>query len=152
MHVEYLVVHTADHGGIDQETGQPWERDTTAEEIDRWHREERGWSEIGYHAVVRWSGQVEPGRDERRQGAHVLGLNNRSLGVCCSGAGDYFELKPMQIQGLRAILMQWMDRYHVPAIRVIGHREAKNIPGVPDPGKTCPGLMVNMDEIRSMLS
>jgi hypothetical protein len=73
-----------------------------ADQIDDWHKE-RGWTMIGYHAVilngVRYGtkerrkyeiaidGRVETGRDESRVGAHCLagGMNSVALGVCCIG-------------------------------------------------------------------
>ena len=53
-------------------------------DIRRWHLE-RGWAEIGYHFVIRKSGDLEIGRSLEYQGAHCLGINDQSIGVCCSG-------------------------------------------------------------------
>jgi N-acetylmuramoyl-L-alanine amidase len=57
--IERIVWHTAAHG----RDGQAF--DTTAAQIDQWHRE-RGWSEIGYNVVIRFSGAIEHGRDPRK--------------------------------------------------------------------------------------
>lgn len=55
-----------------------------AADIDRWHIE-RGFDCIGYHWVVRRSGIVEKGRMETVAGAHCLGENHDSIGVCYIG-------------------------------------------------------------------
>lgn len=58
-----------------------------AKVIDRWHRE-KGYRKIGYHYVVLEDGTIEKGRDEAEVGAHCLGYNNGSIGICyCGGRG-----------------------------------------------------------------
>lgn len=66
--------------------------DIGATEIRRWHVEERGWKDIGYHYVVRRDGDVEPGRDldgdgdvVEEVGAHAAGHNAHSIGICLVG-------------------------------------------------------------------
>lgn len=65
----------------------PAGRDVTVADIDRWHRE-RGFDGIGYHYVVDINGIVRPGRPVERAGAHCLGHNARSVGVCYVGGLD----------------------------------------------------------------
>lgn len=52
-----------------------------------------GWSEIGYHIVIRrdlgsLGGYIEYGRSLNLVGAHVQGFNDESLGVCLVGGVD----------------------------------------------------------------
>ena len=54
------------------------------EDIRRWHRE-RGWSDIGYHFVIRRDGTCENGRLLVNPGAHTAGYNANSVGVCLVG-------------------------------------------------------------------
>lgn len=56
-------------------------------EIDRWHRQ-RGWLMIGYHYVIRRDGEVELGRPVMDPGAHALGYNSESIGICLVGGVD----------------------------------------------------------------
>ena len=42
----------------------PEGRDVATEEIKRWHTEERGWSDIGYHWVIELDGSTNEGRSE----------------------------------------------------------------------------------------
>jgi N-acetylmuramoyl-L-alanine amidase len=59
--------------------------------LDRGIYSNRGPS--GYHFVIRRSGLVELGRDMRAIGAHALGYNDESVGVCLVG-GVNNKLEP----------------------------------------------------------
>ena len=104
----------------------------TALMIDSWHRE-RGWSEIGYHYVIRngyetarsiydakQDGFVEDGRDVAKSGAHARGHNADSIGVCLIGNDTFTEM-----QFLRAVLFvqSLMAEYGVNVADVVGHGE-----------------------------
>lgn len=149
--VSYLVVHTA----ADPREGGS--HDTPARDIRRWHLA-RGWTDIGYHYVVRRSGGVEQGRPEWRVGAHVEGLNTKSIGICLSGHGDKAPMTQEQENALLDLLVKLMKRYNIPAHRVIGHKEvnklveAKVVPARYKTTKTCPGKYVDMSVIRRKLT
>lgn len=152
--VEYLVVHTAafPHRNCDRDL------------IDRWHRD-RGWSGIGYHYVIindlhdeLDDGTVQEGRPASQQGAHVLGINERSVGICCVGHGDRQPHTDAQRESLLHLLSELMDQCpRVTVDRIIGHREINDLvrEGVVDArfrtSKTCPGTKVDMDEIRKQV-
>jgi hypothetical protein len=53
-------------------------------EIQRWHFD-RGWATVGYHFVVSPSGRIFRGRPVDRLGAHVLGHNLGTVGICLMG-------------------------------------------------------------------
>ena len=63
----------------------PAGRNVSARDIRRWHVKGRGWSDIGYHYVIRLDGTVERGRPLERMGAHCVGHNARSIGICYVG-------------------------------------------------------------------
>lgn len=63
----------------------PASMDIGVEEIRQWHVEERGWSDIGYHYVIRRDGTLEKGRPLTRMGAHVRGRNKNTIGICLVG-------------------------------------------------------------------
>lgn len=73
--IRYITVHAA--------ATRP-SLDIGAKEIRQWHLD-RGWSDIGYHWVVRRDGSKENGRDPSLQGAHVGGHNAGNLGICMVG-------------------------------------------------------------------
>ena len=55
------------------------------ETIRKWHVDERGWSDIGYHYVITQDGVVHEGRPLSRRGAHARGHNVGSIGICLTG-------------------------------------------------------------------
>ena len=58
------------------------------EEIRKWHVEERGWLDCAYHYVIKRNGVIERGRDIGIAGAHTLGHNSKSIGICVIGGVD----------------------------------------------------------------
>lgn len=65
-------------------------------EIRRWHVEDNGWKDIGYHFLIDVDGEVMAGRPLGQTGAHVVGKNQRTIGICLIGghgsaASDAFE-------------------------------------------------------------
>jgi len=125
--IKYLVVHCSD---------TPNGRNDTAEDIHRWHQE-RGWSGIGYNAVVTAHGLLQAGRPDYWQGAHVRdfdengeGDNSDSLGICLIGR-DVFTNEQLNILEGWLILKQ----LEYPDAKVVGHRNL-------DSRKTCPNFDV----------
>ena len=56
----------------------------TAADVDRWHKK-NGWDGIGYHYLILQDGTIESGRPEEKAGAHTIGHNSKSIGVCYVG-------------------------------------------------------------------
>lgn len=104
----------------------PAGRDVTAADIRRWHKEERGFADIGYHFVVRLDGRVEYGRSLANIGAHCRGHNSRSVGVCYVG-GIGSDGRPAdtrttaQRQALLGLLTALRRRF--PGASIHGHRD-----------------------------
>ena len=59
----------------------PEGKDFTVKDIDRCHRQ-RGFRSIGYHFVIYRDGTVHRGRDIEEVGAHCVGHNLSSIGIC----------------------------------------------------------------------
>jgi N-acetylmuramoyl-L-alanine amidase len=129
MTIKLIVVHCA---------ATPPDMDIGADEIRKWHTD-KGWSDIGYHYVIRRSGDVETGRPESVKGAHTYGYNTNSLGVCMVGGVDA-KGKPdsnftaNQYAALERTLHSLTAKY--PSAEVAGHRDFDN-------GKACPSFDVN---------
>jgi len=128
---EYIIIHHVEHNG-----------DVDIEEIRRWHVEDRGWSDVGYHYYIRRSGLVEKGRDENEAGAHTLGKNRKSIGVCFEGHHDHEYWTDHQWLSFDELAAKLMNKYAIPPEGILGHREC----GSP---KTCPGNMIDCDEVRA---
>lgn len=65
----------------------PEGKDFKAEDIDRWHKQ-RGFKMIGYNYVIDLDGTVENGRSIEMDGAHTVGHNKNSIGICYIGGCD----------------------------------------------------------------
>ncbi len=103
------------------------------ETIRKWHIEERGWSDIGYHYFIDKRGSVHRGRDEATVGAHVAGHNARSIGICLSGRKQFTDA---QFRALKELLVSICKRYNLDIkTQVKGHRDLQ-------PAKTCPNFEV----------
>ena len=55
--------------------------------IDQMHRQ-RGFLSIGYHYVILPDGTIQNGRDFDEVGAHAVGFNSNSIGICLIGGVD----------------------------------------------------------------
>ena len=108
-------------------------------EIRRWHVEDRGWSDIGYHYLIDRDGTVIEGRSLDRTGAHAKGHNTGSVGIALFGghggnASDKFDdnFTEDQERALRE-LIDSLKADH-PITKIIGHNEVSN--------KACPTFVV----------
>ena len=88
----------------------------SVEDINRWHLG-NGWTGIGYHYYIRKDGSVYRGRPEWAIGAHAVGHNDRSIGICCEGAYMTETMPAAQLAALRALLREVMGRYPAAALR-----------------------------------
>lgn len=82
-------------------------------EVKRWHVEDRGWSDIGYHYLIDRNGTVINGRPVARVGAHTLGRNKGTIGIALFGghggsATDQFDdhFTPEQKEALTTLLRE----------------------------------------------
>lgn len=107
--------------------------DIGVDEIRPWHKA-RGFSDIGYHRVVRRDGVKEDGRDLNIVGAHVRGRNTNSIGICLVGGVKEDGVSPednftdAQWDSLRSMLK--MYKALIPDVKIHGHNEFAN--------KACP--------------
>lgn len=113
-------------------SASPKGRYLTATEIRKMHTHPkphgRGWSDIGYHFVIRTGGAVDKGRPLTRQGAHVYGHNKDNIGICLVGGLDA-QGKPAntytneQFHALYALIRELCAGYEIPFSKVCGHRD-----------------------------
>ena len=150
----YIVWHTAAH--YSPQRGKTY--DTTKEDLYQWHVRERGWSDIGYHFLIRWDGTVVECRPINRQGAHVAGLNHKSIGICFSGSGDHEPLTRPQFESGIELTKKLQKDYAIASNNVIGHREIDELIELGllhnryRTNKSCPGKFVDMKAVRATLS
>lgn len=134
--IDEIIIHCS-------ATKPGWMADASAEdkrdEIRRWHVEDNGWRDIGYHALIDRDGAVVSGRPIDDQGAHCRGHNATSLGVCLIGGfgsneNDRFDehFTPEQNRALRMWIEDAKAKFGTIS-KVTGHNEyaAKACPGFP---------------------
>jgi N-acetylmuramoyl-L-alanine amidase len=122
--------------------------------IAKWHLQ-RGWSNIGYHLVIlnghlsasiynaRWDGLIETGRpldndgniEGDEIGAHTLGLNSTSIGICLIGSPTHrTPFTSMQMDALAFEL--YLLRERIKDVKIKGHYQ------VDSKKPYCPGFDV----------
>ena len=107
-------------------TATPEGRNVSVKEVTQWHKA-RGFRTIGYHYLIGLDGKVQPGRPVEEVGAHCLGQNSRSIGVCYVGGIDSASLKPKdtrtpeQRAALKKLVKELQARF--PGSTVHGHCE-----------------------------
>ena len=125
---EYLVVHCS--------ATKP-SMDIGLREIKRWHVDDNGWRDVGYHYIIRRNGEVELGRSNRDTGAHAAGYNHKSISLCMVGgmAADNSAENNFTAQQWTALLdLVKQIKVDYPEANVIGHNEISD--------KECPSFDV----------
>jgi len=112
-------------------------KDFSVDTIRDWHVNGRGWSDIGYHWVIRLDGSIEVGRPLEKSGAHTKGHNKDSVGVCYIGGCDADgkpkdTMNPEQEKAWRMIVLSLRTLYG--DLTIHGHNEFAN--------KACPSFTV----------
>ena len=103
---------------------------------------ERGFTDVGYHFYIRKDGRIADGRPVALAGAHALGWNAHSIGICYEGGLDAHGLPAdtrteAQRHAMRVLIRVLRLAYPTIA-HVMGHRDT----GAP---KACPCFDVATD-------
>lgn len=117
--------------------------------IRRYHMDVRGWKDIGYHLGVELVGdryEVLWGRPWRQIGAHAIGANQHSLGICW--IGDFSVVAPSEQMihaGVRMLadLCSYLDLR--PQVAIVGHKDVSE-------NRTCPGAAFPLERIKAMVA
>lgn len=110
-----------------------------AAEVRRWHMQDRGWRDIGYHFLIDRDGTVVVGRPLDQTGSHTKGRNTGTIGIALFGghgssADDKFSenFTPEQDRALRGLIDR-LRAQHGP-LNLSGHNQWA--------AKACPGFNV----------
>jgi len=128
-HTDMIVIHCA-YTTPDMDIG--------VEEIRDWHVNDRGWSDVGYHFIIRRDGIIELGRDLWRQGAHEPQVNERSVAICLVGGMGEDETPENNFTGPQWSSLAFSVNFLLamyPGSRVAGHNEFRD-------DKECPCFSV----------
>lgn len=141
--ITHLVVH---HSLTEDGDTKNWNA------IRKYHIEHNGWSDIGYHygiEKVRGEITLQYGRPVNKPGAHVKGMNSKTIGICVVGNYDKRAPSTEKLQKLEILVRQLQRTFHVPSKNVIGHWEAQRLLGLePHERKSCPGRKFDMAQFR----
>ena len=116
----------------------PEGKDFKAADIRRWHVQGNGWKDIGYNYVIDLDGTIENGRPLWMNGAHTVGHNANSIGICYIGGLDS-DGKPKdtrtyeQKESMYLLVYQLLNQFGLSIKDVYGHRDfaAKSCPCFP---------------------
>src|SRR3990167_9656144 len=137
--VEWLIIH---HSGGTNANPLTDTSNHTAQMMEAWHLL-KGWEGLGYHYVIHKDGAIWAGRPEHRNGAHTVGYNERSIGICMSGNFDLTRPTLPQINSLKSLLIDLTKRYNLNPIKIVPHRLFAT--------KTCYGKNLTNDWARNLL-
>jgi len=144
--VEKITVHHS--GGASFWSRSPTDAATEIQKIQRYHQNEQGWADIGYHYIIDRSGAIWQGRKLSYQGAHARGAANYgNIGIVVLGNFMQQDVVSAQRQSLETLIEKLCDHFGIPPQRIYTHREILQ-------GKTdCPGpaLARCVSEIRADL-
>jgi N-acetylmuramoyl-L-alanine amidase len=85
----------------------------------------------GYQYFIDKSGKVWQARKDDEEGAHTIGYNTSSIGICLAGNFDATLPTNPQINALRTLLQAKMKQWNIPLSHIHPHRWAAK--------KTCYG-------------
>ena len=127
-------------------TATPAGRETTVADVRRWHKA-RGFTDIGYHYLIYLDGSVHEGRSIEKVGAHCLGHNSHSIGVCYVGglrsssgsSGSKLVSADTRTEAQKLSLLSLLSelKQRFPEATIHGHREFAN--------KACPCFDANAE-------
>lgn len=113
--------------------------------IRRYHIETKGWSDIGYHfgvELVNDRYEVLVGRPLRKAGAHTVGHNEHSVGVCFIGDFDNESPCNNQFDEGAKLVVSLLDLFGLKADAIHGHSEFA--------AKSCPGELFLLEQFKRL--
>ena len=136
-YVNITFHHTAGFGALTLEEGLQ-----QVKNIQDFHQNGRGWSDIGYQFVMDRSGRLYQGRPflnngvpfeegpPLAQGAHVGGHNTGNIGVSVlgcyhppEGSSCRDQMTPAALDSLLTMFAYLVERYGAPPENIMGHRD-----------------------------
>ncbi|MFT5690203.1 MAG: hypothetical protein ACI8PQ_003058, partial [Planctomycetota bacterium] len=107
----------------------------------RYHMNNNGWGDIGYHYLIDPQGRIFAGRSLKWQGAHADGMNNvENIGVCLLGNFDEERPSAQAVASMQSLLTDLRGRFGIPLRGIKQHSEFKNT--------ECPGTYLSPFVLR----
>lgn len=121
----------------------------TVRDVNNWHKERwpgftsRSGYHVGYHFVIEWDGTVTNTRQFDEEGAHTLGMNKSSIGVCFMGNFDNHLPSPNQVKAWKKLYKTILTLY--PDIPTKPHRYYASY-------KSCHGNLLNDTYFKDLVT
>ena len=101
----------------------------------------KGWGGIGYHYYIRKDGTIYKGRPEEAVGAHAIGKNRDSIGICLEGNFENTKPTEKQINSLVKLSTDMIIKYNLDS--TLGHKDVYNT--------LCPGKNFSSDSVNEKI-
>lgn len=142
---KWLIVH---HTGGTQANPLADTSHHTFEVVNNWHRQLWNFRStlgryIGYHYFIDKSGKITHGRADGDEGAHCIGYNRSSIGICLAGNFDATLPTKEQEHALSELLHTLMATHNIGKDKIVPHRRFSN--------KTCYGRKLDDDWARRLV-
>lgn len=143
---QLLIVHHT--GGTDANPKEDTSHHTF-EIVNEWHKQMWNFKSslgfyIGYHYFIDKTGKVTQGRADTDEGAHTIGKNLVSLGICLAGNFDVTDPTKEQVAALKTLLKAKMSQYGIAVSSVVPHRKYAN--------KSCYGSRLSDAWVQNLLA
>ena len=127
--VKRIFIHCSD---------SDWRHHDDISVIRKWHVEENGWEDVGYHFFIKRNGKIQKGRDLEITPSSQKGYNSRTISICLHGRNKFSK---KQFESLKKLCLE-IHRAYNGKITFHGHREVAD-------EKTCPNFdyvkVLNLD-------
>ena len=128
--VDRVFIHCSD---------SDWKHHDDISVIKKWHVEDNGWNDVGYHYFIKRNGTIQKGRDLEITPSSQKGHNNKTISICLHGRERFTK---RQFESLRKLCSEIQQLYKG-KVTFHGHREVTD-------EKTCPNFdyvkVLNLDK------
>ncbi len=99
--------------------------------IQNYHRNQKGWNDIGYHFLIGPQGELYEGVPVNQVGTHAGPSNQDSIAICLVGHFSQERPHPQALATLQALTRNLVRTHSISAGEITGHKDHKK--------KDCPG-------------
>lgn len=144
--IQYIIVH---HTGGTNAQPLADSSNYTVKQCDADHRiafnmkSLLGWY-VGYTYFIEKNGTVTQTRKDGEEGAHTVGYNKNSIGICLAGNFDATLPTQAQIDSLKKLVKEKKALYNIDIKNIVPHRKFAQ--------KTCYGNRLSDDWIQKLIA
>ena len=98
------------------------------DEVNNYHKQKWGFKSylgyyIGYQYFIERDGKIYQGRDDGEEGAHTIGQNKTSIGICLQGNGEEYNFTDFKYSSLKNLVKEKCQQYNIDKEEIYGHRD-----------------------------